>query len=659
MDMADLITPATEAQINQIITALEAQNGAELAVVTVSTSEPADSPKELATALFNEWGIGKAGQDNGVLLLVSEGDRRVEIETGYGVEAILPDAKVGRIITGTITPRFWVGDFDGGILAGTQALVSELNPEAPPVEAQPAETQRVPMPHPPIPVYVLFVTALGLTWASIACWRFFAIASRPFLLNPSDQVRRRRGQVWEKDFVDAEQSPVDTRLHYWVIWIGLSGVWFGLVYLLFWAIALAQNTQWINGETSFWLALSCPLVCVGLLWLKRLLPQKDIGRALGWASLTGIASGFLVSQHWLLVSVRLAIAAALVAIVCGLFLAAELVEVVKRHGKRRAKHRPFRCTRCQTPLEELDSAALQLHLSQPQQVAQTLDSLTCEGWCCQQCQPHLPSPPIHLRLYANKRDDIEMCSVCQELTVKVHPMQVIQQATWHRAGRGVIVQECQCCQAQKNIENFIPRLASAKTPFLQPGEKSQSSSSQKDSPYCTACGQKLKFHSLEPDEIESRLSKPERVAAQIGSLEWIGWQCPQCLGDFHIRAYLTHKIWTSGTAQCCFHKCPTCQELTAIRTRKQVQTATVDRPGKTTITIQCQCCSYTQIEERISPRLPLYHQYYSGDGSGWGSGGSYSGGSSFGGGESGGGGAGGGWGGDGGDGGGGDGGDGD
>jgi uncharacterized protein len=122
-DMAGILTEQTETQINQMISQLEAKYGTEMAVVTVPKTAPADSPKQFATELFNYWGIGKKGQDNGVLFLISVGDRRVEIETGYGVEAILPDAKVGNIIDTQIIPRFKKGDFEGGTLAGTKALV--------------------------------------------------------------------------------------------------------------------------------------------------------------------------------------------------------------------------------------------------------------------------------------------------------------------------------------------------------------------------------------------------------------------------------------------------------------------------------------------------------------------------------------------------------
>src|ERR671933_2698598 len=139
-DMAEMLDEPTEAQLNSMISQLERKNGTEIAVVTVPETAPASSPKEFTTKLFNYWGIGKKGKDNGVLLLISKGDRRVEIETGYGVEAMLPDAKVGNIINTQITPRFKRGDFKGGTLAGTKALVVAL--EAP----QPSSVSNKPTP---------------------------------------------------------------------------------------------------------------------------------------------------------------------------------------------------------------------------------------------------------------------------------------------------------------------------------------------------------------------------------------------------------------------------------------------------------------------------------------------------------------------------------
>ena len=126
-DMANILSDRTEVKLNRLIASLEASNGTEIAVVTVPKTAPASSPKAFTTELFNYWGVGKAEVDNGILFLISVGDRRVEIETGYGIEGILPDAYVSKIIHTKITPQFKQGNFDRGTLDGTKALVSALD----------------------------------------------------------------------------------------------------------------------------------------------------------------------------------------------------------------------------------------------------------------------------------------------------------------------------------------------------------------------------------------------------------------------------------------------------------------------------------------------------------------------------------------------------
>ncbi|NES02042.1 MAG: TPM domain-containing protein [Okeania sp. SIO2F4] len=128
-DMAEILSQSTETQLNQMISDLEAKNGSEIAVVTVPETQPAATPKEFATKLFNYWGIGKKGQDNGVLFLVSVGDRRVEIETGKGIQETLPNAKVSNIIDSKIIPEFKSGNFENGVVAGTKELVTSLKTE--------------------------------------------------------------------------------------------------------------------------------------------------------------------------------------------------------------------------------------------------------------------------------------------------------------------------------------------------------------------------------------------------------------------------------------------------------------------------------------------------------------------------------------------------
>jgi uncharacterized protein len=129
-DIAGILRSDTETSINGMIDALERHDGSEVMVVTVPDTSGSSSPKTFATELFNTFKIGKKGVDNGVLMLISKGDRRVEIETGYGVEERLPDARVGAIISTAMLPRFKQGDFDSGTIAGTREVIGTLSPEA-------------------------------------------------------------------------------------------------------------------------------------------------------------------------------------------------------------------------------------------------------------------------------------------------------------------------------------------------------------------------------------------------------------------------------------------------------------------------------------------------------------------------------------------------
>jgi len=126
-DSANILRVGTVASINAKVDALERRDGSEVMLVTVPDTSESTSPKSFATELFNAIRIGKQGVDNGVLILVSKDDRRVEIETGYGMEDRLPDTRVGTIIETVMLPRFRLGDFDGGTLAGVDEIIGALS----------------------------------------------------------------------------------------------------------------------------------------------------------------------------------------------------------------------------------------------------------------------------------------------------------------------------------------------------------------------------------------------------------------------------------------------------------------------------------------------------------------------------------------------------
>ena len=128
-DRTGTLTSAQVAALRAKIDALEARKGSQIVVLVVSTTQP-ETIEQYAVATFAENAIGRRGVDDGVLLLVAKDDRRVRIETGYGLEGSIPDAVANRVIAEYLTPKFRAGDFHGGIDDAVTALAKVIEGEA-------------------------------------------------------------------------------------------------------------------------------------------------------------------------------------------------------------------------------------------------------------------------------------------------------------------------------------------------------------------------------------------------------------------------------------------------------------------------------------------------------------------------------------------------
>lgn len=137
-DYAGIMDEAGKQKTEALINLVQAQSGAEITVVTLSSLEGNDL-NDFTNTLFEQWGVGKKGKDNGIMLLVAFNERQVRIETGYGLEGAIPDSRAGTIIRETIAPAFRQNDYSGGIYAAVYQLAAiaaaeagvELNVQAP------------------------------------------------------------------------------------------------------------------------------------------------------------------------------------------------------------------------------------------------------------------------------------------------------------------------------------------------------------------------------------------------------------------------------------------------------------------------------------------------------------------------------------------------
>ncbi|MBA3834619.1 MAG: TPM domain-containing protein [Sphingomonas sp.] len=146
VDQANLLPPQQEADLTARSEALEKQTGAQFVVATINSLEDR-TIEDYGYQLGRHWGIGRAAEDDGVILLVAPNEKKVRIETGYGAEGVLPDILAGRIIRHDVLPRFRDNDMAGGIMAGANSVLAQLSlsPEQARenvAEAQAAESAR-------------------------------------------------------------------------------------------------------------------------------------------------------------------------------------------------------------------------------------------------------------------------------------------------------------------------------------------------------------------------------------------------------------------------------------------------------------------------------------------------------------------------------------
>jgi uncharacterized protein len=125
VDAAHLLPTDLAVSLSAELAAHEARTGNQVALLTLPSLE-GEPLEEFSHRVATTWKLGQKGTDNGVLVLVVPGDRKVRIEVGYGLEGTLTDAKSSRIIREEMAPRFRDGDFAGGIAAGLRAVLGTI-----------------------------------------------------------------------------------------------------------------------------------------------------------------------------------------------------------------------------------------------------------------------------------------------------------------------------------------------------------------------------------------------------------------------------------------------------------------------------------------------------------------------------------------------------
>jgi len=434
----------TAAALNARLDSLDQSGRAHIDVVLVrSIGEVV--PKTAATALFNQWKIGSKATNNGLLMLLVLDQRRVEFETGYGLEADLPDVICYRIQQRYMVEPARVGDYDLAVQQGVAALIRRLSPA----------------PAPPKPTL-----------------RTAADSTQYYIDSLQHAIQAEHGLLPSADPLDTE-LPGESLVDYSSppelgVPIGIFGVAFLalMLYLVLWY----DTTREVRGRR--WLIL----VPIGLV-VSMLILALGYGVAGTAGSFLGLAyalpwlylHGYFGWQYWRAWRAvapldrpeayrQLQVAHRGLAFTAYLFpVGLALYWLWYRRHLRALRDTPFACPECGQLMHRLESIAERAHLTPGQQAENTYCSVDYDVWAC----PNAHHVPL---AYLNLDSDAKECPACHHRTLTPRRLQVEKAATIHAEGWGWRVEKCRFCQHEEKTKETIPHLPA-------PAQRTASSSS--------------------------------------------------------------------------------------------------------------------------------------------------------------------------------------
>ena len=128
-DTAQMMQPQARAELNRHLLDYAQQNGSQIVVLTVDAIAP-ETPFDYTTRVMDAWKPGRAGVDDGVLLLLVKNERKTHLAVGSGLEGAIPDAYAKRILDDVLRPYLQQGRIDEGIAAAVVQIEKLIAGEA-------------------------------------------------------------------------------------------------------------------------------------------------------------------------------------------------------------------------------------------------------------------------------------------------------------------------------------------------------------------------------------------------------------------------------------------------------------------------------------------------------------------------------------------------
>ncbi|MCL1491390.1 MAG: TPM domain-containing protein [Pseudanabaena sp. Salubria-1] len=493
-DVANILSADTEAHLNQRISQLVSNNGSEIAVVTLPDTTPANTVKAYATELFNTWGIGKRGFDNGVLFLVAVKERRIEIETGRGISPYIRDRQVKQIIEEMITPEFKRQNYDRGIINGVEEIAGRLE-----------KINFYPFPFAPI------YSGIGLVGIAIAISGMILIVIK---IRECRQTLPIAKQQFPTSIVFQLHIPQLTEFTS----VGMLLLVFGLVGLTVsinaWVLSQETLTSLFIQPINQFLAMILINSIVAFasiyiwlsiekFWLAQLTDIFQTPIQLYETSGFGLElfrnSGLILVFHfpvlavlWLIIStsILLTIPSHLLFALTSLLLATGyqflwLYLVNDMYIDRSLAREKYFCQNCRHPVQNLAADIINQYLTKPELKAIELGNATYTGYSCDRCYPQTRDRQL-IYCQPNILNEDAVCPKCSYPTLigaELNQSRKSKKFPKKASKDAISILQCQNCFREEPVYPFIPKPVSyaSSSDYYSSSDSSSDSSSNYDS----------------------------------------------------------------------------------------------------------------------------------------------------------------------------------
>ncbi|WP_322072288.1 TPM domain-containing protein [Burkholderia cepacia] len=205
-DTTGVLSAACASELTDRLAALEQRLGVQVAILLVGSTGQS-TIEQFATSVFDQWKLGKAEVNNGLLLVAALNDHTVRIEVGYGLEGTIPDIVAGRIIRERIVPAFRENRIEAGISDALDALTHEMMPADVAAPEQPAPA-----------------TAFGGRDEAYET----AAATATDAANPPPRDARAGGEKYQSNGLPERKRPNTGGVRFWFL-LGVANVVLGVV----------------------------------------------------------------------------------------------------------------------------------------------------------------------------------------------------------------------------------------------------------------------------------------------------------------------------------------------------------------------------------------------------------------------------------------------